>query len=319
LLVSVPYHGGVVDVEWQAGVPGSDWDAELFAEGGHFLQSSHWLSFRSALGHTMFFGRGDGWRCAAYHETGYMGPRLYCPYGPLVTSGDRLDAALAGLAGLAKEVGVTYVRIEPVGAVSAASLAGRGLRPSPRNNQPALTWVKDLDGTTDELLGGMYKSNRVRYRSAAANGLSFHTSTAPSDVDFFLAMVHEVATRTGIQPHPDDYYRTMARTLMPRGAMTLYLARHEGDPVAGVLALDSPVVRYTTHSGSFPVARKLHAASPLRTQIILDAHAAGQRQVDFWGVAPADQPDHPWAGFSKFKRSFGGRYHEYAGTWDMPV
>jgi lipid II:glycine glycyltransferase (peptidoglycan interpeptide bridge formation enzyme) len=311
--------GGMVDVEWQPGVPGPDWDTELFANDGHFLQSSHWVSFRNALGASTFFGRGDGWRCAAYRETGHLGPRLYCPYGPLVASEDRLDAAFAGLSKLAREVGVSYVRIEPTGAVPAAALTARGLRPAPRNNQPALTWVKDLGGTVDEALREMYKSNRVRYRSAATNGLSFHTSTEPSDVDSFLAMVHEVATRTGIQPHPDDYYLTMARTLMPRGVMTLYLARHEGDPVAGVLALDSPVVRYTTHSGSFPVARKLHAASPLRTQIILDAHAAGRRQVDFWGVAPADQPDHPWAGFSSFKRSFGGRYKEYAGTWDMPV
>jgi hypothetical protein len=311
--------GGMVDVEWRSGVPDAEWDSALFAGDGHFLQSSHWFAFRKALGQTTYFGRGDGWRCAAYHETGYLGPRLYCPYGPLVESEAGLGAALHGLSRLAREVGVSYVRVEPVGAVSGPALDSRGLRPAPRNNQPALTWVKDLDGTADDVLVGMYESNRDRYRLAAKKGLSFHSSTDPADMALFLAMVHEVAARTGIRPHPDDYYLTTARTLMPRGTMTLYLARHEGDPVAGVLALDSPTVRYTTHSGSFPVARKLHAASPLRTRIILDAHAAGQRQVDFWGVAPADQPDHPWAGFSKFKRSFGGRFKAYVGTWDLPV
>jgi lipid II:glycine glycyltransferase (peptidoglycan interpeptide bridge formation enzyme) len=99
--------------------------------------------------------------------------------------------------------------------------------------------------------------------------------------------------------------------------MTLYLALHEADPVASVLVLDSPLVRYTVHSGSFPAARKLHAASPLRTQIILDAHAAGQRRFDFWGAAPPNQPDHRWTGFTRFKQSFGGDYLQYAGTWEL--
>jgi lipid II:glycine glycyltransferase (peptidoglycan interpeptide bridge formation enzyme) len=41
--------------------------------------------------------------------------------------------------------------------------------------------------------------------------------------------------------------------------------------------------------------------------------------VDLWGVAPADQPDHKWAGFTAFKKSFGGRGIAYPGTWDLPV
>ena len=41
--------------------------------------------------------------------------------------------------------------------------------------------------------------------------------------------------------------------------------------------------------------------------------------MDLWGVAPADQPDHKWAGFTAFKKSFGGREVAYPGTWDLPV
>jgi lipid II:glycine glycyltransferase (peptidoglycan interpeptide bridge formation enzyme) len=37
-----------------------------------------------------------------------------------------------------------------------------------------------------------------------------------------------------------------------------------------------------------------------------------------WGIAP-DDPDHKRAGYTRFKRSFGGQVKEYAGMWDLPI
>ena len=58
---------------------------------------------------------------------------------------------------------------------------------------------------------------------------------------------------------------------------------------------------------------------PLTNNMIADAQAKGLKHVDLWGVAPEDQPDHKWAGFTAFKKSFGGRGIAYPGTWDLPV
>ena len=55
------------------------------------------------------------------------------------------------------------------------------------------------------------------------------------------------------------------------------------------------------------------------TNFILDAKRKGLKYVDLFGIAPEDQPDHEWAGFTKFKKSFGGESVEYPGTWDVPV
>jgi hypothetical protein len=38
-----------------------------------------------------------------------------------------------------------------------------------------------------------------------------------------------------------------------------------------------------------------------------------------WGIAPTDDPDHKRAGYTRFKRSFGGQVKEYAGMWDLPI
>ena len=55
------------------------------------------------------------------------------------------------------------------------------------------------------------------------------------------------------------------------------------------------------------------------TNLILDAKAKGLKYVDLFGIAPEDEPDHEWAGFTKFKKSFGGESVTYPGTWDVPV
>jgi lipid II:glycine glycyltransferase (peptidoglycan interpeptide bridge formation enzyme) len=65
--------------------------------------------------------------------------------------------------------------------------------------------------------------------------------------------------------------------------------------------------------------RKLSAGIPLLVNLMADAKEKGLKHVDLWGVAPEDQPDHKWAGFTSFKKSFGGREVAYPGTWDLPV
>jgi lipid II:glycine glycyltransferase (peptidoglycan interpeptide bridge formation enzyme) len=50
-----------------------------------------------------------------------------------------------------------------------------------------------------------------------------------------------------------------------------------------------------------------------------DARHAGAHTFDFWAIAPTDDPDHKLAGYTRFKRSFGGQVNEHAGTWDLPI
>jgi hypothetical protein len=37
------------------------------------------------------------------------------------------------------------------------------------------------------------------------------------------------------------------------------------------------------------------------------------------GTAPTDDPEHKRAGYTRFKRSFGGQVKEHAGTWHLPI
>jgi lipid II:glycine glycyltransferase (peptidoglycan interpeptide bridge formation enzyme) len=53
--------------------------------------------------------------------------------------------------------------------------------------------------------------------------------------------------------------------------------------------------------------------------LIKVTNAAPANGADVGLRAPTDDPDHKRAGYTRFKRSFGGQVKEYAGMWDFPI
>ncbi len=306
-------------MEWHKGIPDATWDKHLFASGGHFLQSSHWAAFQAALDQSVFYAEGKDWQCLAILEASRTGRRLYCPYGPTAQSNKALGDAFTSLHRLAREHKALFVRVEPMLPVVRVGLASLGLKPALKDIQPAQTWVQHLNKSLDELLADFTPTNRNLYRTAANKGLTFRASHDPADITIFLTMIHDVAANTGMQPHSDHYYQTMAKVLLPRKAAKIYIAEHKGAPVGAAIVFDSPTTRYYAHAGNLFEARKLHPGSPLLATMIFDAKKQGQATFDFVGISPLGQDNHPWNGFSKFKRSFGGEYRAYRGTWELPA
>jgi lipid II:glycine glycyltransferase (peptidoglycan interpeptide bridge formation enzyme) len=52
--------------------------------------------------------------------------------------------------------------------------------------------------------------------------------------------------------------------------------------------------------------------------LIKVTNAAPANGADVGLRAPTDDPDHKRAGYTRFKRSFGGQVKEHAGIWDLP-
>ena len=53
----------------------------------------------------------------------------------------------------------------------------------------------------------------------------------------------------------------------------------------------------------------------LLSEMIFEAKERGLERFDFYGITDNDDPHHPWAGFTAFKKSFGGQERRYLGTW----
>jgi lipid II:glycine glycyltransferase (peptidoglycan interpeptide bridge formation enzyme) len=224
------------------------------------------------------------------------------PVPAVAGDGVATDAALAALAA------ETEAALGARGAVRVSSV------------QPQHTLVLDLHRSEEELRGEMLSGRRRSINAATRKGISIQRTRESVEVEEFLRLIHRTGERNRFDPHADAYYRTVCTTLFGLGAASLYLAKVEGVSVAGVIAFESASTGYYAHAADDPErSRQIVAAAPLAWQIVRDCRAEGRTAFDFWGVIPDDSADHPWAGFSRFKKTFGGRMITRPGTFDLPL
>lgn len=291
--------------------------------GPSILQSAAWADFQRALGKKVFSGSGDGFSFLAIREKTPLGSFLYVPFGPAAGDLAGLRRSLDALAALAAAERAHYVRVEPASTdlcPSAASvLAGLGLTKAPTDVQPKLTWVVDLAQDEKAILGGMRSTSRGLYQNIRKKGVTFEISENPADIPVLLAFLHQVSERAAFRAQSDDYLAQAAQILMPAGNAKLFIARLGGEPIAAALSYDTGTTRVYAHAAADEAHRSLNAGVPLVVTMMMDAKSSGMTRFDMWGVSAEDQPEHPWAGFSRFKRSFGGFEVEHPGSWDLPV
>lgn len=284
----------------------------------HFLQRPAWAKFQNAIGRVQVADEGDGWQYQAFLERGKLGARLYVPYGPVLDDPKALAPAIKSLKDAAKKMGAAFVRFEPTGNVTNTDIAALGLK-RVTAKQPEHTQRIDIDRPFAEVLAEMKSSLRNRHRNYHKKGLSVRSSNDPADVEHLIRLMAQVATRNDMLPHSDEYLRDNAKHLMPEGAALMYLAELDGEVIAASLTFEDEDCRYYAHAAADTEHRSLHAGAILVSQMIADATEGPQKFFDLYGVVPESEKDHPWFGFSEFKRSFGGQQVDYAGTYEIPV
>lgn len=296
------------------------------------LQGDVWRRIQEAEGHQVLRGWGSGWSAQAIVEQRGLGRYLYVPYGPVACDDITFNQAIDWLVSRACDTGSWFLRVEPPSpsgwleastpeALSArrAVLQRRGFRRAAQEVQPLRTRALDLSRSEDSLLQDMTGTNRTLHRSTAKRGVTIEASRAPEDVRHLQRLVAATAERRGFRAHDDAHLETMARTALPDDTGTLFLARKEDEVISAVLTIDDGSARLFVHGASDPRHRKARAQQSLMVAAILDAREQGLEVADLFGIAPTDDPDHPWAGFTRYKASFGGHVLEHTGAWDLPL
>lgn len=300
----------------QLGIPDTDWDRTLRETGGHFLQSRAWQCVQEALGHTVVWDRHPGGQWAAIERRHHGIAYLYCPYGPTV-NGPSLAPTLTSIRRAVSRRQADFARLEPVGTLSIEACIRSGMQPT-APIQPRETAVIDLTVTETDLRRGLTKGHRSSLKTADRSGVVVRRSDDPSDGQVLIDLMRRTSARNGFRPHPDSYYRTLCDVLLPAGAACLYIAQLDGAPVAASIGFDFDGTRHYAHAAADPDrSRSTGAAIAVVWRMILDARGDGFRRFDLWGVAPANCPNHPWAGFTQFKLAFGSHRVDGLGAWDL--
>lgn len=283
----------------------------------HLLQSHEWEKYSQLEGHQTFWQDDSNYHFLALVHTTPIGKYLFCPYGPTLHGNNpttALQDALQALKTLAKEQQAIFVRIEPTTRFTANKLKKLGLVKS-HDHEPAHTWILDLTLPETELLDGIEKTKVRHWRNAEKKGISVRTTQDPQEIKILTRFLQGVGKRDNFTPQDSKHLQNQ----LASGFATLYIAEYEGEPIAASLVYDYDGVRYYAHAATDDEHRKLMAGTILLVQMILDAKNAGAEVFDFWGITTSTDHNHPWHGFTQYKKSFGGRQVDYAGTWDLPV
>lgn len=286
----------------------------------HFQQSEAWGTFQKSLGRKVFHRSGEGWEYRAILEPARFGlTRLYCPYGPTASTHRALKTALDSLKALARSQNAAFVRIQPLGAeFTAEDMKHLGAHKI-AYSQPAHTWHIDTSRTRDELLADMKQNNRNLFRTYEKKGMTYEKSADPADISRLTSLLHGVAAHNQITVHADSYFEKQAQALLPIGAASLHFMKYEGQVIAAALIYEDEHAHYYAHAAADHEHRKLGASTALLAQIIVDTHECGRKLCDLYGITESEDPAHKWAGFTRFKKSFGGYPVTLSETYEYPV
>ena len=283
-------------------------------------QSREWEQLQHDLKEPCFYRETKGYQYLAIKKQIPGGCYLYLPYGPVAETKEAFKDVLKDLENLAREQNAIFIRIEPRNPDFAKLFPEKTQKSHDLN--PKETWILDLTGTDEEYKGRLPSRLLRYYRNREKNGIKIETSKNPADIKHLLDLQKALAKEKNISTFSEEYLKTE----LEQSFATLYLVKYQNpdssreEIVAAGLVFDHDKTRYNLQGAQSDQGRKLHATGILTIQLIEDAREKGLKNFDFWGIAPEGAPkDHPWAGFTNFKKTFGGYERDFAGTYDIII
>lgn len=315
----------------------------------NFLQSPAWAKTNELIGHKVlveyafdgkYFATGlaesvsdDGssgelvdfgpWWCLMIVKDAKRGRYLEVPGGPLIDwqNSAAVAAIFARLRAVAKQEGCVFIRLRPQlhrGAEQESLLAAHGARPAPMHLHAEHTVMLDLAKSADELLAAMRRQTRYEVRRAAKLGIKVEWA---NDAETFHEF-HQAQAVTAARQHfvPPDLNTLLAEREAFGEHARIYIAKTEaGEPIAYGLILSDGVEAEYFEAASTDLHRKLPGSYALLWQAIQDLQKQSIKRFNLWGIAPAGQKNHRYAGVTTFKTGFGGDIVEFVPAQDMII
>lgn len=289
-----------------------------------FLQGPAWAKFKKHISCEVLKKSSATWSYSGFVESGQLSKRLYCPLGPIAKDKKPLKLALDSLRHEAKKRHLDFVRVEPaLDGLTAEDLKKMGLKHAHRDEQPPHTVVNDVSKSIDDIEKELSQTARRYARKCDKAGITYSVSYEPTDIKYFIEMIHDVSERTGMKPHDDLHFQQIASTLFPDKSAGLLFAELNGTRIASIIFYSDGTTMSYAHAANFTKYRKYSPAIGLGLYALKFAHDQGCRWFDWYGVAPANDDGNPrwksWKGFTQFKLSYGGERVDRLGTWELPI
>ncbi|MBP7134181.1 peptidoglycan bridge formation glycyltransferase FemA/FemB family protein [Patescibacteria group bacterium] len=308
-----------------------EWDTFLAANPPQtFLQSFEWKAFNESQNHPcipLLIEEGSSIQAIALviEIRARRSSYLLCTHGPILRSDasvtDVFHAFTESVTRLAKERGCDFIRLCSLLADREEHLyllKNEGYRPAPIHQSPELAWILDLRKSEEELLQEMRKATRYTIKRSEKDGITVSISDRVEDLDRFWEVYTETVDRQHFSPFSKDYFRQEFLQFKEKDRVRLFFGEHEGKTISTAFVVFSETSGFY-HHGASSRASKVNGSCAVQWEAIKEAKRRGCSWYNFWGIAPPDQPKHPWAGLSLFKTGFGGQSEAYVHAHDKPI
>lgn len=292
-----------------------------------FFQSWNFGEVQKALGSRV-------WRVGIFDENKIVGvcqiveivskkgKFLHLRHGPVLKkyNGRVFDFLISYVKKQAQELKSDFIRISPLIKKDEVDqlFKKQGFVNSPLHNMDAQNcWVLNIDKTEDQLLSEMRKTHRYLIKKALKMEIKIIRTENIDDINKFVPLYKDLSTRKHFVPHAGvkeefDIFSKDHRAL-------LFLAIYQKKILAGAIVVFTPKMAIYRHGASLSKFKDVPASYILQWEAIKVAKDRKIPLYNFWGVAPDEKPNHPWAGLTLFKKGFGGYSENFLHAQDLPL
>lgn len=295
---------------------------------GHLLQSYEWGELGKYLGGRIYrLGALDDGRMVGSMQfsvapvplpaviPGIRFNWLYCSRGPTV---ERLDSpALAELlqraSDIARQERSVVLRVEPNIADDDPAMEAwlaiyhkLGFRTNPIAVHGRRSWVLDIRPGADQLLANFKMTWRQNVRVAERKGVVIREASSDADFEAYYHLLSITSERDAFFIHSKDYHKEILRYFASKGDAVLYLAEHEGEPIAAKMLIRFGDWCWDMFGASSNYKRNLKPTYLLQYRCILWAKERGCSYFDFRTIPEVLEPGEEMWGVYEYKKGFDG-------------
>jgi lipid II:glycine glycyltransferase (peptidoglycan interpeptide bridge formation enzyme) len=201
--------------------------------------------------------------------------------------------------------------IEPKDTNQKLEIKKKGYKQSKKPFIPAKTIHIDLSKSEKQLLKEMHHKTRYNIKVARKRGVKIKI---PKNIEEFSEFWQECALKQRGMYLSQKKEITKLYKAFKKSA-DLVFAIHSKELVAGILLLHAGKISYYMYAASSNKGNKVFAPSLAVWEALRISKKRNSLNFDFEGIYDKRFPLKSWKGFTRFKKSFGGKEVEYPGAF----
>lgn len=295
-----------------------------------FTQSPNWGDFYESLGFKVIrigifkYGEIKGVFLGIVINA-KRGKYLYIRNGPLLDWSDKklVKQTVDFLKKWGKENNRWFIRISPLivkDSLEDKTISKLNFPKFQMNDVEALdTWIMPLDKSENEILMSINKKTRYYINRAQKMGASAFITNDSKYIDDFYSIYLDTIDRKKWNGYSKDYILKEFTSFAKDNNAHIILIKFQEKYISGGIFLHYGSQSFYHYGASLSEYSNVAGQYLTIWEALKLSKSLGKTYFNFWGISTSNNPKHPWAGLTKFKKKFPGFEQKWSAAKDIPI